>query len=157
MLSGAFHALFLLGGNCSPRAMREREASKIRRAIADRSANDIAKQMTMTSKKEKVMRTREGKWRAKVTKNFSQRNTRIDEHHAVLDEPKDYAVTRGRDESLRHEGGHSPEHDTVVLENTDEQQKQQTFQTRPRRQQNSLLSTIFAWIEGTFREPSITK
>ena len=28
----------------------------------------------------------------------------------MLDEPKDHAVTGGRDESLRCEGGHSPEH-----------------------------------------------
>ena len=66
----------------------------MRRAIAaDRSANDIAKQVTITRKREKVMRTCEGKLRAKVTKNFSQRNTRIDDHPAVLDEPKDHAVT----------------------------------------------------------------
>ena len=29
---------------------------------------------------------------------------------------KDHAVTRGWDESLRYEGGHSPEYHTVVLE-----------------------------------------
>ena len=51
-------------GNCSPRAMqereREREASRIRRAVAsDRKANDIAKQVTTT--REEVIRTREGK------------------------------------------------------------------------------------------------
>ena len=31
-------------------------------------------------------------------------------------EPTDHAVARGRDVSLRHEGGHSPENHTVVLE-----------------------------------------
>ena len=53
--------------------------------------------------------------------------------------PKDHVVTRGRDESPRCEGGHSPEHHTVVLETTDEQQIQNSFQTRPHRQQNTLL------------------
>ena len=38
-------------GNCSPRKCK-REASRLRRAVAfDRSANDIAKQVTMTRKK----------------------------------------------------------------------------------------------------------
>ena len=42
------------------RVQCKREASRIRRAIAaDRSANDVAKQMTMT--REEVMSTREGK------------------------------------------------------------------------------------------------
>ena len=36
----------------------------------------------------------------------------------MLDEPKDHAVTGGRDVSLRDEGGHSPEFRTVVLETT---------------------------------------
>ena len=67
----------------------KREASRIRRAIAaDRSADDIAKQVTMPRERQKVMRTREGKERAKVKKNFSERNTTIDEHPAVSDEPK---------------------------------------------------------------------
>ena len=48
-----------------------------------------------------------------MTKNFSQRSTRIDEHPAMPDDPEDHAVTRGRDESLRCEGGHSPEYHTV--------------------------------------------
>ena len=57
----------------------------------------------------------------------------------MSDEAKDHAVTGGRDESFRYEGGHSPEYHTVVLENTDEQQVQRTSQTRPHRQQNTLL------------------
>ena len=40
----------------------------------------------------------------------------IDDTPAVLDEPTDHAVARGRDVSLRSEGGHSPENHTVVLE-----------------------------------------
>ena len=51
----------------------------------------------------------------------------------MSDEPEDHAVTRGRDVSLHHEGVHSPEHRTVALENTDEQQVQRTSQTRPHR------------------------
>ena len=57
----------------------------------------------------------------------------------MSDEAKDHAVTGGRDDSFRYEGGHSPEYHTVVLENTDEQQVQRTSQTRPHRQQNTLL------------------
>ena len=111
----------------------------------------------MTREREKVMRTREGKQRAKVTKNFSQRNTRIDERLAVSDEPKDHAVTGGRDESFRYEGGHSPEYHTVVLEITDEQQVQRTSQTGPHTPQNTSPQTTLPWIKGTHREPSITK
>ena len=55
------------------------------------------------------------------------------------DDPMDHAVTRGRDESLRFEGGHSPQYRTVVVETTDEQQVQRTSQTRPHGQQNTLL------------------
>ena len=51
------------------------------------------------------------------------RETRID-CPVELDDPKDHAVTRGRDVSLRHEGGHSPEHDTVSMDTTDDQQRQ---------------------------------
>ena len=47
----------------------------------------------------------------------------------MSDEPEDHAVTRGRDVSLHYEGGLSPEHHTVALENTDEQ-VQRTSQTR---------------------------
>ena len=36
-------------------------------------------------------------------------------------------MTRGRDESLRFEGGHSPEHHTVALETFDEQQVQRNL------------------------------
>ena len=82
------------------------------------------------------MRTREGNLRAEVTKNFNQRNTRIDEHPAVPDDPQDHAVTGGRDESFRYEGGHSPEYHTIVLENT-KQQIQRTSQTSQK--QNTLL------------------
>ena len=57
----------------------------------------------------------------------------------MSEEPEDHAVTRGRDVSLHHEGGHSPEHHTVAVENTDEQQKQRFSQTRPQKQQNTLL------------------
>ena len=52
---------------------------------------------------------------------------------------KDHAVTGGRDESFRYEGGRSLEVHTVVLEITDEQQVQRTSQTRPLRQQNKVL------------------
>ena len=45
-----------------------------------------------------------------------QRDTRIDDQLEVSEEPMDHAVTRGRDESLRFEGGHSPEYHTVVLD-----------------------------------------
>ena len=38
-------------------------------------------------------------------------------------------MTGGRDVSFHYEGGHSPEHHTVALENTNEQQKQRTSQT----------------------------
>ena len=55
------------------------------------------------------------------------------------DKPKDHAVTRGRDESFRYEGGHRPEKNTVVLEISDEQQVQRTSQTIPHIQQNTLL------------------
>ena len=58
---------------------------------------------------------------------------------AMSDEPEDHAVTGGRDESLHHGGGHSPEHHAVALENTDEQQVQRTSQTTPHTQQNTLL------------------
>ena len=76
--------------------------------------------------------------RVKVTTVFSQsqktgREARIDDRPAVLKEPEEHAVTGGRDVSLHHEGGHSPEHHTVALENTDEQQKQPTSETRSHR------------------------
>ena len=65
---------------------------------------------------------------------------------------------RPLDVSLHYEGGHSPEHHTVALENTDEQHVQKTSQTRPQKQkQDTLLYTAFPWIESTYREPSITK
>ena len=46
----------------------------------------------------------------------TERDTRIDDPPAVPNEPTDHAVARGRDVSLRYEGGHSPENHTVVLE-----------------------------------------
>ena len=52
----------------------------------------------------------------------------------MLEEPKDHAVIGGRDENLHYEGGHNPEYHTVVLGNTDEQQKQRLLQTRPHKQ-----------------------
>ena len=55
------------------------------------------------------------------------------------DDPIDHAVTRDRDESLRFKGGRSPQYRTVVLETADGQQVQRTSQTRPHRQQNTLL------------------
>ena len=126
------------------RVQCKREASRARREIAaDRSVNDVAKQMTRT--REKVIRTREGKERVKVRKFLPQpddrkRNTRIEDTPAVPNKPTDHAVTRGRDVSLRYEGGCSPEHHTVALENTDEQQKQGLSQNRTQKQkQNTLL------------------
>ena len=76
--------------------------------------------------------------RVKVTTIFSpsqktEKEARIDDHLAVLEEPEEHAVTGGRDVSLHYEGGHSPEHHTVALENTDEQQKQRTSETRSHR------------------------
>ena len=60
----------------------------------------------------------------KVTKFFSQsqkaKETLGSTRPAMSDEPEDHAVRRGRDVSLHCEGGHSPEHHTVALENTDE-------------------------------------
>ena len=48
---------------------------------------------------------------------MTERETRgIDDTPAVPDEPTDHAVARGRDVSLRYEGGHSPEKHTVALE-----------------------------------------
>ena len=71
----------------------------------------------------------------KVTTILSQsqkteREARLDDHPAVLEEPQDHAVTGVRDVSLHYEGGHSAEHHTVALESTDEPQKQRTSQTR---------------------------
>ena len=70
-------------------------------------------------RRETVNGTREGKQRVKVTrpvKSETTKKTRIDDTSAVPDEPTDHAVTRGRDVSLRCEGGHSLENHTVVLE-----------------------------------------
>ena len=57
------------------------------------------------------MSTREAKWRVTLRRpekeTRRQGNTRIDETPAVPNEPTDHAVARGRDVSLRHEGGHS--------------------------------------------------
>ena len=68
--------------------------------------------------REKVRSTREGKKRVTVTveETRRERDTRIEDTPAVPNEPTDHAVTRGRDVSLRCEGGHSPENHTVVLE-----------------------------------------
>ena len=49
------------------------------------------------------------------------------------------------------------EYHTVALENTDEQQKQRTSQTRLRRSRTRRRKPTCPWIEGTYREPSITK
>ena len=51
-----------------------------------------------------------------VKSETTKKKARIDDTSAVPDEPTDHAVTRGRDVSLRYEGGHSPENHTVVLE-----------------------------------------
>ena len=72
------------------------------------------------------------------------RETRID-CPAAPDNQKDHAVTRGRDVSLRQEGGHSPEHHTVALDTTDEPQ----WQHESHRQQNALLETTCPWSERT--------
>ena len=60
----------------------------------------------------------------------------------MLEEPQDHAVTGGRDESLHYEGGHSPEHRTVALENTDEQQKQRTSQTSLTEAQHLVVNCL---------------
>ena len=96
----------------------------------------------MNRRRRKVIRTCEEKERAKVTKKSDDRetDTRVDDTPAVPNEPTDHAVARGRDVSLRFEGGHSPENHTVVLETTDGPQRQ-----RPPRpvlivsKQNTLL------------------
>ena len=82
----------------------------------------------------------------KVTKIFSQsqkteRDTKIKDTPAAPNEPTDHAVTRGRDVSLRYEGGHNPENHTVVLEwcwkpPTDRSGNEPL---RPHSQQNTLL------------------
>ena len=95
----------------------------------------------------KVWSTREGKQRVTVTVTVKEtrreRDTRIEDTPAVLNEPTDHATARGRDVSLRYEGGHSPENRTngvgVVLETTDGPQRQRTSQTSPHSQQNTLL------------------
>ena len=46
----------------------------------------------------------------------TERDTTIEDTPAVPNKPTDHAVTRGRDVSLRSEGGHSPEKHTVALE-----------------------------------------
>ena len=118
----------------------------MRRAIAaDRSANDIAKQVTMTRKRRKVIRTREEKWRVTVTVTTiflpepDERKRHEDRYVQQSRTPEDHAVTGGFDESLHCDGGHSPEYHIVALENSDEQQKQRFSQTRPQKQQNTLL------------------
>ena len=55
------------------------------------------------------MSTREGKYRATMTR--PEKETR-----RKRNEPTDHAVARGRDVSLRYEGGHNPENHTVVSE-----------------------------------------
>ena len=51
-----------------------------------------------------------------VKETRRERDTRIEDTPAVPNEPTDHAVARGRDVSLRYEGGHSQENHTVVLE-----------------------------------------
>ena len=85
--------------------------------------------------------------RVKVTTIFSpsqktEKEARIDDHLAVLEEPEEHAVTGGRDVSLHYEGGHSPEHHTVALENTDEQQKQRTSETRSHRSRHVVVNFL---------------
>ena len=91
----------------------------------------------------KVRSTREGKQRVTVIVTVKEtrreRDTRIEDTPVVPNEP----TARGRDVSLRCEGGHSPENRTngvrVVLETTDGPQRQRTSQTSPHSQQNTLL------------------
>ena len=60
------------------RVQCKREASRTRRTIAaDRSVKDIAKQVTMTRERERVMSTREGKLRVTMTKT-GERNPAIE-------------------------------------------------------------------------------
>ena len=88
--------------------------------------------------REKVISTREGKQRAKRSAHEAQlsvrhvrrqreRDTRIDDHPAVLDEPKDHAVAECH----------------VVLETTGESQRQRIPETRRsearHKQQTTLL------------------
>ena len=116
----------------------------MRRAIAaDRSANDIAKQVTMTRKRGIIITTIEEKWRVTVTTIFlpepDERKRHEDRYVQESRTPEDHAVTGGFDESLHCDGGHSPEYHIVALENSDEQQKQRFSQTRPQKRQNALL------------------
>ena len=95
------------------RVQCKREASGIRRAVApDRSANDIANQVTMNRKKKKVITTRRKVACESDEEVRRQRETRIDDTPAVPNELTDHAVARGRDASLRSAGGHSPEKHT---------------------------------------------
>ena len=93
------------------------EASRIRRPVAD-----VAEQVTMDRKREKVIRTREEKVACDSdrvlarTRRQKEKHEDIEDTPAVPNKPTDHAVTGGRDVSLRHEGGHSPENHTVVLE-----------------------------------------
>ena len=55
-----------------------------------------------------------------ILERFSHRRERDEDRRPAGDagRPNDHAATRGRDVSLRQEGGHSPEYRTVVWETT---------------------------------------
>ena len=67
------------------------------------------------------------------------------------DEPKDPAVTRGRDESLRYEGGHIPGWRRPA------QREQSTSLPNQEEKQNTLLSTTVPRCTSIYREPMIAK
>ena len=98
------------------------------------AVRNIVKQVMMTRKREKVIRTREWKWRATMARHTktTERDTRIEDTPAVPDEPTDHAVARGREVSLHVKVDTSPENHTVS-------QRQRSSQTSPHRQQNTLL------------------
>ena len=70
-----------------------------------------------------------------ILERFSQsrqRDTRIDDQPAMPDDPKDHAATRGRDESLRQDGGHRPEYRTGGVGNRRYSGRQSTILTDSR-------------------------
>ena len=86
----------------------------------------------------RVISTREGKLRVRVTRFFQSDPEDRKRHEdrycpATSEEPEDHAVTRGRDVSLHGGGGHSPDRHTVALEDT----KNLSDQTSQK--QNTLL------------------
>ena len=67
-------------------------------------------------------------------------------------------MTRGRDESIRFEGGHCPEYHTVVLETLDEQQVQRNLSDQTSQSaEHVVVNYLPVDPESIYREPAITK